>query len=140
MCVIISAITYKLFKGDLCDEPLSIQIEKQEEMFVVRQTLINLYIVTSIFMIPFSELFWPNFAVYTGCFTVEMSVANFKNASFVYYISLPIYWMMMLVCTYFMKRILIQFFLLQSAAEKTSAALTEVLDNLPDAVLMFEKD
>ena len=39
-----------------------------------------------------------------------------------------------------MKRVLIQFFMLQSEAEKTRDALTEVLDNLPDAVLMFEKN
>ena len=46
-------------------------------MFVVRQTLINLYIISSIFMVPFSECFWTTLTVGTICFSVEMSVANF---------------------------------------------------------------
>jgi len=77
MSIIIVAVTYKLFKDDLCNEPVNKQIEVQEEMFLVRQTLINLYIICSIFLVPFSECFWTTFVHGTICFSVEMSVANF---------------------------------------------------------------
>ena len=67
-----------------------------------------------------------------------MSVANFENGGFYYHAQIPMYCMMMLTSTYFMKWVLIKCFMMQSKAEKTSDALTQVLDNLPDGVLMFE--
>jgi len=80
------------------------------------------------------------FLVLTATFTAEMSITNIFHHDFNYYVQIPIYWMLMLLATYFIKRVLIEFFLLQSKAENTRDALTKVLDNLPDGVLMLEDD
>ena len=39
-----------------------------------------------------------------------------------------------------MRRILTQFFVMQMEAEKSTKSLTQLIDNLPDAVLMLEKN
>jgi PAS domain-containing protein len=45
---------------------------------------------------------------------------------------------LMTVSTYSMRRMLTKFFLMNTDAEKTRDALTLILDNLPDAVLMLD--
>ena len=45
---------------------------------------------------------------------------------------------MMFLGTYSIRRVLTKFFVTQTGAEKTRDALTQILDNMPDAVLMFE--
>ena len=76
-------------------------------MYLVRQIIINLHIMTSIFLVPFSGSFWLILAVQTLCFSVEMSVANFESAGIGYHVQIPMYWMMMLFSTYFIKWVLI---------------------------------
>jgi hypothetical protein len=46
----------------------------------------------------------------------------------------------MFLATYSLRRVLTKFFVTQAGAEKTRDAVTQILDNLPDAVLMFESD
>ena len=45
---------------------------------------------------------------------------------------------MMFGVAYFVRRVLTQFFMMNMEAEKTRDALIQVLDNLPDAVLMLQ--
>ena len=71
---------------------------------------------------------------------MEMFFSNSEQADFAFYATLPVYWMIILISTYFIKRVLIICFMMQIEAEKTGDALTQVLDNLPDGVLMFEND
>jgi len=53
---------------------------------------------------------------------------------------IPVWIILMLVQTYFVRYTLTSFFVLQNEAEKTRDALIQILDNLPDAVLMLEAD
>jgi hypothetical protein len=46
----------------------------------------------------------------------------------------------MFITTYFTRRVLTQFFVMQMEAENTTKAYTQLLDNLPDAVLMLESN
>jgi nitrogen-specific signal transduction histidine kinase len=46
----------------------------------------------------------------------------------------------MFFVAYFIRLVLTQFFVMQTGAEKTRDALTQVLDNLPDAVLMLDSE
>jgi hypothetical protein len=46
----------------------------------------------------------------------------------------------MFMVAYFMRRGLTQFFVMQKEAEKTRDSLTQILANLPDAVIMLEAD
>ena len=52
----------------------------------------------------------------------------------------PLAWMIMFLQTYFIRYVFTWFFVMQSEAEKTNNALTQILDNLPDAVLMMEAE
>ena len=54
--------------------------------------------------------------------------------------SIPMWWLLMFMVAYFMRRVLTQFFVMQNEAEQTRDSLTLVLENLPDAVLMLEAD
>jgi hypothetical protein len=46
----------------------------------------------------------------------------------------------MFLATYSLRSVLTEFFVISTSAEKTRDALTQTLDNLPDAVLIFEED
>jgi hypothetical protein len=46
----------------------------------------------------------------------------------------------MFLATYSLRSILTEFFVTKKGAEKTRDALTQTLDNLPDAVLMYEEN
>jgi hypothetical protein len=60
-----------------------------------------------------------------------------EDQSVLGYVTIPTEWLVMFILTYFIRRTLTQFFVAQSQAEKTQEALTQILDNLPDAVLML---
>jgi hypothetical protein len=70
---------------------------------------------------------------------MDMLLITNKDDSVSYTLLIPVYWILMFLSTYFIRRVLTQFFVMQSQAAKTRDALTHVLDNLPDGVLMFEK-
>jgi len=54
--------------------------------------------------------------------------------------SVPMWWTLMFMVAYFMRRSLTEFFIMQTEAEKTRDSLTQILENLPDAVIMLEAD
>ena len=53
---------------------------------------------------------------------------------------LPMWWMIIFCVVYFIRAVLIHFFVNQVEAEKTRDALTQILNNLPNAVLMLESN
>ena len=50
------------------------------------------------------------------------------------------WWMIIFCIVYFIRVVLTQFFVTQVEAEKTRDALTQILNNLPNAVLMLESN
>ena len=54
-------------------------------------------------------------------------------------IQAPVWWVLMFISTYSTRRVLTQFFVTQTDAEKTRDVLTAILDNLPDAVLISDE-
>jgi hypothetical protein len=52
---------------------------------------------------------------------------------------IPMWWAIVLYSVYFTKNVLIHFFVKNVEAEKTRDSLTQILDNMPDAVLILEK-
>jgi nitrogen-specific signal transduction histidine kinase len=46
----------------------------------------------------------------------------------------------MFLLSYSIRRVMTQFFMMQMEAEKTRDSVTQILDNLPDAVIMLESN
>ena len=114
-------------------------VKQNEEMFLMRFSLSFLYITVSIFLTPFCDRFFSFYLFNSACFAMDMLLITNKDDSVSYTLLIPVYWILMFLSTYFIRRVLTQFFVMQSQAAKTRDALTHVLDNLPDGVLMFEK-
>ena len=55
-------------------------------------------------------------------------------------LELPMWWMAILCIVYFIRALLTKFFVTQVEAEKTRDAMTQIFNNLPNAVLMLESD
>ena len=53
-------------------------------------------------------------------------------------IQVPVGTMMTFLLSYSIRRVMTQFFVMQMEAEKTRDSVTQILDNLPDAVIMLE--
>jgi len=53
-------------------------------------------------------------------------------------IQVPVGAMMTFLLSYSIRRVMTQFFVMQMEAEKTRDSVTQILDNLPDAVIMLE--
>ena len=56
------------------------------------------------------------------------------------FVVVPLFTMLMFLTSYSIRRAFIQFFVMQMEAEKTLDSVTQILDNLPDAVIMLESD
>ena len=109
----------------------------------VKHTIGHLYVGINVCFTPFSDQYFTTFILTSVCFAIENSVINqYSFAGAEYYSKTAIVIVnacaIMLLMTYFIRHVLIQFFVLQTDAEKTSETLTQILNNLPDGVLMFE--
>jgi len=95
----------------------------------------------SIFMVPFCPDFFLTFIATSILFAVESAMINnyYETLAWALF-SVPMWWAMMFMVAYFMRRGLTQFFLMQTEAEKTRDSVTQILKNLPDAVIMFDND
>ena len=91
-------------------------------------------------MTPFCDKFFLTYCTSSIIFAVELVLIGHyydsNDARSLIYI--PMWWVLMFLSTYFTRNTLTQFFVMQMEAEKTRDALTQILDNLPDAVLMLE--
>jgi succinate dehydrogenase/fumarate reductase cytochrome b subunit len=100
----------------------------------------------SIFLTPFSEYYFTTFILTSIFFTVEVlgisqyiDGANAQSGQPLLLIII-IWVVLMFLATYSVRHVLTEFYVTKKGAEKTRDALTQTLDNLPDAVLMFEMD
>jgi hypothetical protein len=92
-------------------------------------------------MVPFCPDFFLTFTATSILFAVESTLINTYYDSMAWALfSVPMWWTLMFMVAYFMRRGLTQFFVMQTEAEKTRDLLTQILGNLPDAVIMLEAD
>jgi hypothetical protein len=90
---------------------------------------------------PFSDLWMVDFVVSSVGFTTNLiHIRRFFNESDGAMVPFEImmWWFFIFGAVYSLRKVLTQFFLMHVEAEKTSNALTQILDNLPEAVLMLE--
>ena len=100
----------------------------------------------SIFFTPFSDYYFTTFILTSLFFTVELLGVNQYIDEAKAHTGIPIFliivtWsILMFLATYSLRSVLTEFFVTKKGAEKTRDALTQTLDNLPDAVLMYEEN
>ena len=104
--------------------------------------MVNAYIYQSIFLTPFCDKFLTVYIVSSLYFIIELILVTnyFDSDGLSHFIYIPMWLTLMFLQTYFVRYILTSFFVMQCEAEKTSSALTQVLENLPSAVLMLEEE
>ena len=92
-------------------------------------------------MVPFCPDFFLTFTATSLFFAVESTMINayYDNIAWAFF-SVPMWWTLMFMVAYLIRRGLTQFFVMQKEAEKTRDSLTQILANLPDAVIMLEAD
>jgi len=100
----------------------------------------------SIFLTPFSEYYFTTFILTSIFFTVELfGISQYIDGANAQSgqpsLLIVTFWtVLMFLATYSLRSILTEFFVTKKGAEKTRDALTQTLDNLPDAVLMYEEN
>jgi len=129
------------FEGkEISTKPVKEQIKHFVSIQKIKQDITNIYIFT-IFVTPFSDLWMADFVVSSVGFTTNfIHIRRFFNESEGALVPFEImmWWFFIFGAVYFLRKVLTQFFLMHVEAEKTSNALTQILDNLPEAVLMLE--
>ena len=109
----------------------------------MKQDVTNIYILFSIFLTPFCDHFFYDFIASSIGFTttfIHVIHLGSQNDNFLMMFEIPMWYTVILWAVYTTRLLLIEFFIMQVEAEKTRDALTKILDNLPDAVLMLESD
>jgi len=135
------SIYFWLHDKEWCDDPCSVQIKFFKRIFIVRQSIINHYMSLSIFFTPFVSKYFSMLILSSACFAVEMVLINKyydSDNTTISLVYIPMWWTLMLTQTYFNRSVMTKFFVMQTEAESTRDALTQILDNLPDAVLTLE--
>jgi len=91
---------------------------------------------------PFNNNWIADFLVASIGFTTNMlhiSRHVMKGEDALLICEIPMWWAVVLFGVYFSKNVLILFFVKNLEAEKTRDSLTQILDNMPDAVLILEE-
>ena len=104
--------------------------------------ILNMYMCHCIFFTPYLDKFFTVFISSSIQFSIEVFLMNkYYNQNGVSFalFQIPQYLILMFLVAYFIRKTLTQFFVLQIEAEQTVGSLTQILDNLPDAVLMVEE-
>jgi hypothetical protein len=92
-------------------------------------------------LVPFCPDFFLTFTATNFLFAVESTMINIYYDNWAWApFSVSMWWTLMFMVAYFMRRGLTEFFVMQTEAEKTRDSLTQILENLPDAVIMLEAD
>ena len=140
LCITMSYAIYRwLSDSKQCTEMDKLQHFKT--IFSLETTILNFYIFMSMFITPFCDKYFLTFVSSTIYFAVELSIiGNFHETEWSSLVRVPLWTSMLFLQTYITRRALTQVFLNQCETEKTRDALMQVLDNLPDAVLMLEAD
>jgi len=135
MSLLISIVFFgsTLLRRDALEQQINETCEATMKRFKViifiRTFVCNVYILSSIFFTPFSNKYFLTYGVTSLSFAIQYAFINkyyFSGAE--YYIKTSLYdlgWMMvMFLLTYSTRRVLMQFFVSQTEAEKTSRTLT----------------
>ena len=142
ICVLVFYGNYKLFKSrEPCGQSVQAQLKFQKQIYAIRYYVTHAYIVTQIFIVTFCDKFFITFTLSSIYFMLELiSISEFTDEkSSLTIIQAPAWWVLMFISTYSTRRVLTQFFVTQTDAEKTRDVLTAILDNLPDAVLISDE-
>lgn len=95
----------------------------------------------NIFLTPLLSNYFLVFISLSLLFGIETTLINIVYDEKWWSFFVVIQWVtLMFLSSYSFRRVLTQFFLLQTEAEKTRDSLTQILNNLPDAVIMIEGD
>jgi len=97
----------------------------------------------SIWVTPFCDYWLVDFIVSTFGFTttfIHCIYYGMEGEGALAILEIPMWWSVIFFAIYFTRHVLTEFFLMHVEAENTRDTLTQILDNLPDAVLMLESD
>jgi len=94
---------------------------------------------------PFCDYYFTTYTLTSLFFGVEfVGISQYVDTANIPSSQVPlviaVWTVLMFLATYSIRSVLTEFFVTQKGAEKTRDALTQTLDNLPDAVLMFEME
>ena len=128
-----------------CNGTLKAQIKYFKAIDATKKCIDGLSYSFIFFFTPFCDQYFITFIADAVCFAAEFSLINQyyieeKNWINRVLITIVVRSTFSFLLTYFIRRDLTETFVLQKEAEKTRDALTKVLDNLPDAVLMLESE
>ena len=143
ICILIVYMNKNNFDcQDMTNKSVEDQTAYMRHLFDVRNFSENLYIIFSMFLTPLQDRYFLTLISTSIYYAVEVLMLKVydKNESAGQLIEIPVWITLILVQTYYIRYTLTSFFVLQKAAEKTRDALIQILDNLPDAVLMLEAD
>lgn len=121
-------------------ESTDFQLSYYRGIYDIKTTITTFYIELSILMTPFCEKYFVTFVVSSMIFCAEyVQITKYFDLPYTFsVIYVPTWVTLMFLSSYFIRRVLTEFFVLQTQAEKTREALTLILDNMPDGVLMLE--
>ena len=142
-CILIVFINQNTFDcQDLTSKSVFDQLAYFRHLFDVRNFSENIYIISGMFIIPFQDNYFFALITFSVYYAVEILMLKRydSNDSAGQLQEIPVWMTLILVQTYFVRYTLTKFFVLQKDAEKTRDSLIQILDNLPDAVLMLEAD
>jgi hypothetical protein len=139
ICLLIICYTFTSKKLQAKEDCLE-QSKKHRHVYLIKQYVLNIYICMSIFLTPFADNYFVAFVLSSGFFAIEFTLMNeiHGDESQFSLVTVPMWLFLMFHSTYYLRHTLTKFFLMQTEAEKTRDALIQILDNLPDAVLMLE--
>ena len=141
-CILICFMTVTAFedKEMMREASVTVKIKYNRTVFTARQCIIGHSMSLGIFVVPFCSKYFTTYIISSVYFAIEMVLINkyFEGDGVSSLIFIPMWWIWMFVATYYDRRTITECFVKQTEAEKTRDALTQVLDNLPDAVLMME--
>ena len=90
-----------------------------------RQSIINIYICTSIFLTPFLDNFFGVFGLTSLCFTMETVLINILLGKPLWsVVTVPQWMMLMFLSSYSFRRVITEFFVMTTEAENTRDSLT----------------
>ena len=92
----------------------------------------------NILLTPFMDNLFMVFTAISLIFAVEMAFINISL--YWWFLEVPFWMVLMFLSSYSIRRLITQLFCMQKEAEATRDSLRQILDNLPDAVIMLESE
>jgi hypothetical protein len=110
---------------EICHESAKEQVKHFQIITNTKQFIINIYMITGIFLAPFMDHFFSSFIGVSFIFAIELTLVNFFNDGLTYsLIQVPQWMMLVFLSSYSIRRVATEFFAMQMEAEKTRDSLT----------------